>query len=188
MKVATGHNVNVHYKGTLSDGTVFDNSRARDQVLSFQVGSGRMISGFNDAVLGMTVGETKTVTIQPENAYGQRNENAVQNVPRAAFGEDFEFEIGGTVQGNGPMGPFLAKIVEVTDDSVLLDMNHPLAGETLNFEIELVSNDSGVAAVTGGTWSPKMKKAELLEFAKSKGLKVNTRTTKAQLIAALSGE
>lgn len=188
MKVKTGQNVKVHYKGTLADGTEFDNSRIRGQTLNFEIGSGLMISGFNDAVIGMAVGETKTVTLTPDNAYGFRNEQAVQNVPRAAFGEDFEFEIGGTVQGNGPRGPFLAKIVEVSEEDVLLDMNHPLAGETLNFEIELVSADTGTVKVSGGTWSPKMKKAELFEFAKSKGLKVNTRTTKAQLIAALSAE
>ena len=84
------------------------------------------------------------------------------------------------------MGPFLAKIIALHEDSVVLDMNHPLAGEDLTFEIELLSTDNGSVSVSGGTWSPKMKKAELLEFAKSKGLNVNTRTTKAQLIAALT--
>ena len=187
MKVTTGQNVNVHYKGTLADGTEFDNSRTRGQELNFDIGSGRMIGGFNDAVIGMSVGDTKSVTITPDNAYGYRNDEAVQKVPRAAFGEDFQFEIGGTVQGNGPSGPFLAKILQVSDSDVLLDMNHPLAGETLTFEIELVSVDNGSVSVSGGTWSPKMKKAELLEFARSKGLDVNTRTTKTQLIAALQG-
>ena len=85
------------------------------------------------------------------------------------------------------MGPFLAKILQVSDAEVLLDMNHPLAGETLTFEIELVSADNGSVSVSGGTWSPKMKKAELLEFARERGLNVNTRTTKTQLIAALQG-
>ena len=187
MKVTTGQNVNVHYRGILADGTEFDNSRARGQELNFDIGSGRMIGGFNDAIIGMSVGETKSVTINPENAYGYRNEEAVQQVPRTAFGEDFQFEIGGTVQGNGPMGPFLAKILQVSDTEVMLDMNHPLAGETLTFEIELVSADNGSVSVSGGTWSPKMKKAELLEFARERGLNVNTRTTKTQLIAALQG-
>ena len=82
MKVTTGQNVNVHYKGTLSDGTEFDNSRIRGQLLSFEVGSGRMIPGFNDAVVGMSVGEVKSVTIPPDNAYGPRNEQAVQPVPK----------------------------------------------------------------------------------------------------------
>jgi|TARA_R100001163_G_scaffold65027_1_gene60820 peptidylprolyl isomerase len=139
MKVTNGHNVSVHYVGTLTDGTEFDNSRARGQTVSFEIGSGRMISGFNDAVVGMTVGETKKVTLAPEQAYGVRNENALQNVPRDAFSEDFNFEIGGMIQGNGPRGPFLAKIHEVGDQEIILDMNHPLAGQELNFEIELVS-------------------------------------------------
>jgi len=187
MKVTNGQNVSVHYKGTLADGTEFDNSRVRGQTLSFQVGDGRMIRGFNDAVVGMAVGETKSVTLPAEKAYGPRNESAINKVPRTAFGEDFEFIIGGTVQGSGPRGNFLAKILQVTQDTVILDMNHPLAGETLSFEIEVVSLDAGTDT-SGGTWSPKMKKAELLEFAKGQGLDVTTRTTKAQLIAALSGQ
>ena len=141
MKVTNGHNVSVHYVGTLTDGTEFDNSRTRGQAVSFEIGSGRMISGFNDAVVGMAVGETKKVTLAPEQAYGTRNENALQNVPRDAFSEDFNFEIGGMIQGNGPRGPFLAKIHEVGDQEIILDMNHPLAGQELNFEIELVSVD-----------------------------------------------
>jgi peptidylprolyl isomerase len=139
MKVTNGHNVSVHYVGTLTDGTEFDNSRTRGQAVSFEIGSGRMISGFNDAVVGMTVGETKKVTLAPEQAYGTRNENALQNVPRDAFSEDFNFEVGGMIQGNGPRGPFLAKIHEVGEQEIILDMNHPLAGQELNFEIELVS-------------------------------------------------
>ena len=139
MKVTNGHNVSVHYVGTLTDGTEFDNSRSRGQAVSFEIGSGRMISGFNDAVVGMTVGETKKVTLAPEQAYGTRNEKALQNVPRDAFSEDFNFEVGGMIQGNGPRGPFLAKIHEVGDQEIILDMNHPLAGQELNFEIELVS-------------------------------------------------
>lgn len=139
MKVTNGHNVSVHYVGTLTDGTEFDNSRNRGAAVSFEIGSGRMISGFNDAVVGMTVGETKKVTLAPEQAYGTRNESALQNVPRDAFSEDFNFEIGGMIQGNGPRGPFLAKIHEVGDQEIILDMNHPLAGQELSFEIELVS-------------------------------------------------
>ena len=139
MKVATGHTVNVHYKGTFPDGTEFDNSRIRGETLSFEVGAGRMIRGFNDAVVGMKKGETKTVTLKPETAYGMPEKDAFQNVPKTAFGEDFTFEIGGMIKGNGPQGPFLAKIHEVQDDDVVFDFNHPLAGKELNFEIELVS-------------------------------------------------
>lgn len=182
MKVQNGHNVHVHYRGTLDDGTEFDNSKVRGSTLSFQVGSGKMIRGFDNALLGMTVGDSKKVALTPNDAYGSRNPDAFQTIPKIAFGEDFVFKLGETVQGNGPRGPFLAKIHEVRDSDVVLDFNHPLAGENLTFEIELVSIDGAAAAAT---WNKSMKKAELLEIAKQNGLKVNTKTTKAQLISAL---
>jgi peptidylprolyl isomerase len=182
MQVKNGSTVNVHYKGTLHDGTEFDNSHVRGETLSFQVGSGQMIRGFNDAVVGMSVGETKTVKLTPDQAYGPRNPEATQVVPKAAFGANFEFEIGGVIQGNGPSGPFLAKIQEVADSEVTLDLNHPLAGEALNFEIEVVSVD-GLKSYND--WSPSMKKAELYQIAKSRGLNVTTKFTKTKLVEAL---
>ena len=139
MKVTNGQNVSVHYRGTLSDGTEFDNSRVRGQTLDFQLGSGRLLTGFNDAIVGMAVGETKTVNLTADEAYGQPVEEAIQRVPRGAFADDFVFEQGATVQGNGPAGPFIAKIQDVDDDTVTLDLNHPLAGKDLTFEVELVS-------------------------------------------------
>ncbi len=140
MKVQNGHNVKVHYKGTLSDGTVFDNSYVRGTPLDFEVGSRKLIRGFSDALLGMSKGQTKNVTIPVEMAYGPVNPDAVQPVPRDAFAEEFEFEIGGTVQGNGPGGKFLARIHDIIEEeqTIVLDMNHPLAGKELNFEIELL--------------------------------------------------
>jgi peptidylprolyl isomerase len=138
MKVENGHNVKVHYKGTLTDGTEFDNSKTRGQTLDFEVGSPRLIQGFSNAVLGMTEGETKTISLPAESAYGPVDPHAFQDVPRTQFGEDFVFEIGGMIRGNGPQGPFMAKIHEIQDDNVVLDFNHPLAGKDLNFEIELV--------------------------------------------------
>ena len=102
-------------------------------------------------------------------------------MPKTAFPEDFEYLVGEVIQGNGPQGPFLAKIQEERENEVLLDFNHPLAGEDLDFEIELVSLDGGAT----NAWNPKMKKSELLEFAKEAGLSVNTKSTKAQIIEAL---
>ena len=139
MKTVTvGNNVAVHYVGTFEDGTEFDNSHTRGTTLDFTVGAGRMIKGFDQAVVGMTEGQTKTVSLTPDNAYGERVQEAVQTVP--AFGPDFKFELGETIQGNGPQGPFLAKIeaIEEAEQQVVLDMNHPLAGKTLNFKIEMV--------------------------------------------------
>ena len=134
MKAINGHNVSVHYRGTLNDGTEFDNSRSRGQPINFTLGSGKMIPGFNDAVVGMTVGETKTFTISPESAYGFRNEEAVQTVPRAAFGEDFPFEVGGVVQGNGPQGPFLAKIRELQEQDVVVILITRLLAKNFNLK------------------------------------------------------
>ena len=182
MKVTNGHNVKVHYKGTLADGTEFDNSYNRGNTLDFQVGDNRMIGGFNDALYGMQTGETKTFTLSPEEAYGPHNPEAKQAVPKEAFGPDFDFIVGGVIQGNGPRGPFLAKILEVTESDVTLDMNHPLAGKALTFEVEVISVE---ADVTLANWSASMKKAELLEVARSRGLGVNTKSTKAQIIQAL---
>jgi peptidylprolyl isomerase len=182
MKVQNGHNVSVHYRGTLTDGTEFDNSRTRGETLDFQVGAGGMIRGFVDAVVGMTVGETKSISIPPENAYGPKVPEAIQQVEASAFASIPDMEVGGLVQGNGPQGPFVAKVADITDTFVTLDLNHPLAGETLNFEIELVSN-TGTPTVSVNA---KMKKAELLEIAQSRGLSVTSRNTKAQILEALT--
>ena len=144
MQAKNGSMVNVHYKGTLKDGTEFDNSHTRGQTFSFQLGSGKVVPGFNDAVMGMAVGEKKQVTISPLDAYGPRLAEAEQVVPRASFGEEMVLEVGTMVQGRGPRGAFLAKVKDLEDETVTLDLNHPLAGEELSFEIELVSIDQSI--------------------------------------------
>ena len=139
MKVTNGNNVKVHYVGLLSDGTEFDNSHNRGSTLDFEVGSNQLLEGFNNALLGMAEGETKTITIKSEDAYGDRDPEAVAVVPREAFPEEYEFEVGQQVQGTAPDGsPVLAKITNFEEDNVTLDVNHPLAGEDLTFEVELV--------------------------------------------------
>ena len=198
MKVQMGHTVSVHYTGTLQDGTEFDNSRLRGVPLQFQLGADDMIPGFVDAILGMSVGQSKQVTLQPADAYGHRDPDARQAVPRGVFPPDFEFEVGGTVQGNGPKGKFLASIEDFDDEEVILDLNHPLAGEHLTFNVELVSIDTAEdiaqddpyaeQEIVMSDWNAKMRKAELLQVAKSRGLPVNTRSTKAQIIEALQAQ
>jgi len=198
MKVETGHIVSVHYTGTLQDGTEFDNSRLRDRPFVFQVGVTDMIPGFVDAIIGMSVGDTRSVTLQPSDAYGHRDPDAMQAVPRAAFGPDFELEIGGAVQGNGPQGKFLATIEDFDDEQVVLDLNHPLAGEHLTFNIELLDiqveqeqqeeQEEEEEQIVMTDWNVSMRKAELLQVAKSLGLPVNTRSTKAQIIEALQAQ
>ena len=185
MKVEYGHNVKVHYRGTFADGTEFDNSRTRNKTLDFEVGTPNLIKGFNNAVLGLTEGEKRTVNLTADEAYGQVNPDAFQNVPKVQFGEDFVFAVGVPVLGNGPQGTFRATIHEVRDSDVVLNFNHPLAGKDLTFEVEVISVEAGNTPQMAN-WNTKMKKAELFEIAKSQGLSVNTRSTKAQIIEALS--
>ena len=186
MKVENGSNVKVHYKGTLKDGSIFDDSRVRGKPLSFTIGSGHMLKKFNDTVAEMSVGDSTQITIEPEEAYGYYDSNALNAVPKERFGPDFEFKKGAIVRGDGPYGPFVAKIHEIEEERVILDFNHPLAGEQLNFEIELLEVEAGTVPV--GNWSASMKKAELLDIARQQGLDVNTRSTKAQIVEALSAQ
>ncbi len=135
----SGDTVSVHYTGTLEDGTVFDSSEGRAP-LSFTVGSGQLIRGFDAAVVGMSVGETRTVTIVAEDAYGDHDERLVHGVERAAFPPDLELEVGRALSVRGPGDqPMRLTIVEIEDDEVTLDGNHPLAGEDLTFKISLVT-------------------------------------------------
>lgn len=139
MKVEKGNNVKVHYTGTLEDGQEFDSSRKRGETLNFAVGTGQMIAGFDAAVEGMEVGEVKDITLDPTQAYGERKDEAVMPVNRKNFPEDFKVEIGGMVQGQTEQGmPIQATIVGEDEENLILDMNHPLAGKSLNFNIELV--------------------------------------------------
>ena len=138
--VQSGQTVSVHYRGTLDDGSEFDNSRNRGEAMQVEVGSGQLIAGFDAALLGMTVGEVKNIHLGVEDAYGPVQEAAVQEAPKNLFPPDFVFKTGEMVQGTAPTGqPIMAMIVEEKESTVVLDMNHPLAGKDLNFEIELMS-------------------------------------------------
>lgn len=133
-----GDTVKIHYTGKLRDGTVFDSSAGRDP-LSFTIGSGQVIPGFEEAVIGMAIEEKKNVTIPPEKAYGPRNEEMVINVPRSQMPPDINPETGQRLQMQGPNAQkIIVEITEVTDDSITLDANPPLAGKDLVFDIELV--------------------------------------------------
>jgi peptidylprolyl isomerase len=135
----SGDNVNVHYTGTLDDGTVFDSSHYRGTTLNFTVGGGNTIAGFDNAVEGMQKDETKSVTIPFNQAYGPRLDELVQVVPKTFFPEDFEFVPGAAIQGISQEGyDVFAKLVEEQSDGYKLDFNHPLAGMDLTFEITLV--------------------------------------------------
>ena len=142
LQVENGNTVSVHYRGTLNDGTEFDSSHSRGETLSFQVGAGQMISGFDAALPGMSVGETKNITLSPDQAYGNLIPEAITDVPKSAFPEGYNFKVDELVHGQNDMGqPVRGTINEVKEDVVTVDFNHPMAGKDLNFEIELVSID-----------------------------------------------
>lgn len=134
-----GHAVTIHYTGKLSDGTIFDSSQGKEP-LPFSIGSGQVIPGFEEAVIGMAIGDKKTVTIPPDKAYGERNEQLVITVPRDQVPSDINPQVGLQLQVmNQDQQPMVVQIIEVTDEKVVLDANPPLAGRNLTFDIELVS-------------------------------------------------
>lgn len=136
--VKNGDTVKVHYQGTLDDGTVFDSSHERDP-LSFTLGQGEIIPGFENAVQGMNQGDSKNVSIPPDEAYGQRQEDNMLQVNQSDIPEEINPEKGMVLQVKTQDGQSRnVTVAEVTDETVTLDGNHPLAGENLNFEINLV--------------------------------------------------
>ncbi len=138
-EVKNGDKIKVHYHGRLEDGTTFDSSEGREP-LEFEVGSGQVIPGFDNGVLGMTPGQKKTITIPVEEAYGPVQEDMYMEFPRERFPADMVPEVGMSLNmsnGSGQTMPVV--IAEVQDEVVILDANHPLAGEVLIFDLELVS-------------------------------------------------
>lgn len=137
-KVKKGDTIRVHYTGKLEDGQEFDSSLKRDP-LQFEVGTGSMIKGFENAVLDLRPGDKKTVTIVPEEAYGERDENLLIKMPKKSVPEGVTPEVGMRLQIANKQGQAVPVVVtEVLDDSLRLDANHPLAGKTLVFDIEVV--------------------------------------------------
>ena len=133
-----GDTVRIHYTGTLDNGSQFDSSSGRDPI-EFTLGSQSVIPGFETGVTGMQVGEQKTIHIPADEAYGQRNENLVEDVPLQQFPEDLQLQVGMHLQAQGPNGEsFNVVVTALGEESATLDGNHPLAGEALNFELELV--------------------------------------------------
>jgi peptidylprolyl isomerase len=133
-----GDKVKVHYHGKLTNGETFDSSAGREP-LEFEVGSGSVIKGFDEGVSGMRVGEKKTINIPVDEAYGERSEDMLIEFPKDRFPKDMEIKEGMQLMMSNGTGQNIPVIVtEVKDDAVILDANHPLAGEELIFDIELV--------------------------------------------------
>lgn len=138
MPIKDGDKVKVHYRGTLADGSEFDSSYGRTP-LEFTLGQGMLIPGFEKAVIGLEKGGKVTVNIPPAEAYGEHDPLQIIPVALEQFPKDMELEPGMVIQLQAPDGSVIDSIViEITDGEVKLDANHPLAGETLTFEIEVV--------------------------------------------------
>jgi peptidylprolyl isomerase len=137
-KVENGIFVSVDYKGTLENGQVFDTSQGR-QPLEIQMGAGQLIKGFETELMGMALNEKKVFTLTPEDAYGQRDESLTQSFPRSEVPPGMNPQVGMTIGLTTPEGRQVpAQIVHLDDDKLTMDLNHPLAGESLTFEIEVV--------------------------------------------------
>ena len=146
--VKAGDKVKIMYKGTLEDGSVFDSTQS-DRPFEFVAGVGSVIPGFDQAVTGMKLNEKKQVTIKAAEAYGPRNENMFRKFPHSFFPADMSPKLEMVISLQGPNGrEFPGKITEITADSVTVDLNHPLAGKDLTFEIELVGIETPPPADT----------------------------------------
>jgi FKBP-type peptidyl-prolyl cis-trans isomerase 2 len=143
MAVKKGDKVKVEYTGTFEDGEVFDSSEKHGAPLEFEVGAGKMIKGFDEAVLGMEKDEEKEIKLQPAEAYGNASPEMIQKFPRDQFPKDHEPKPGMMLMLKAPNGAQMpASIKEVSDKEITLDMNHPMAGKVLNFKIKLIGVSS----------------------------------------------
>ena len=138
MTAKANDTVKVHYKGTLKDGQVFDSSEGKDP-LEFTLGSGQVIPGFDKGIQGMEINESKTINIPCAEAYGEVREELIQEVPKAQLPEEINPEVGLQLASRTPDGKQIPLVVtEVKEESIVVDANHPLAGQDLIFEVTLV--------------------------------------------------
>lgn len=136
-KITQNSTVTVNYTGKLEDGTIFDTSLVEGrEPLKAKLGEGQLIPGFESGLIDMGVGENKTIEIEPTEAYGEYNEGLVVEVAKNQVPENVE--VGMMLQTFGPMGPSIVKVLEIKDEVVLIDANHPLAGKKLIFDLEVV--------------------------------------------------
>lgn len=137
-KIQNGDVVTVHYTGKLEDGSIFDSSLGEGrEPITVKLGEGTLIKGFEDGLIGMEVGDKKSVSISPDEAYGYRNEAMVSEVVKSQVPESVE--AGHMLQAMTPTGPVNVRVVEVKEDVVIIDANHPLVDKTLIFDLEVVS-------------------------------------------------
>ena len=143
MPIKEGYHVKVEYTGTLEDGTLFDSTDEQGSPLEFQVGASQVIEGFEKAIVAMELNEEKEITLKPEDAYGDRKDDMVRDIPKENMPAD-ELEEGMTLMATLPTGMQVpVTVVKITDDNVKIDMNHPLAGKALNFKLKVVEIKEG---------------------------------------------
>lgn len=137
MEVSEKKVITIHYKGTLADGTVFDTSEGKEP-LEFIYGIGMIIPGLEEGLEGLKEGDKKTVEVPADKAYGKRQEEAMQEVPKSQFPEDIELKEGLQLAAQGPQGTIPVTVLEVGEENVKVDFNHPLAGKDLTFDVEVL--------------------------------------------------
>jgi FKBP-type peptidyl-prolyl cis-trans isomerase 2 len=137
-KATNGKTVKVHYTGKLENGDIFDSSREREP-LEFTIGQGQMIPGFEKGIMDMAVGDKKTIVLPPEEAYGEYNEELTMPYKRSDLPADLVPQVGMTLQFQSQQGQvFYVTVIKVTDDEIVVDANHQLAGKTLTFDVEMM--------------------------------------------------
>ncbi len=170
MIIADKSFVAIDYKLTLGTGEEIDKSQ-EGQPLEFITGTGHIIPGLEKAIIGMATGESTTITVQPDEGYGPVNEELFQEIPKDQFPDTEDIQPGMTFQAQGPQGPIMVSVTAVTDDIVSVDMNHPLAGKELTFDIhianvreasaeEIAQPSSGCGCGCGGSEDQKKDKSE----------------------------
>jgi len=151
MKISSGTIVSIHYTLTGDDGQIIDSSQGQDP-LQYEQGAGNIIPGLEKALEGHSSGEDVQVTLEPEDAYGQRNDSMVQSVPRETFKDVDRVEPGMQFRVETEQGPMVVQVKDVAEENVVLDFNHPLAGERLHFDVNIMEvNDK-----EGGDDTPKI--------------------------------
>lgn len=139
MIVKENSNVTVHYIGTLENGDEFDNSYKKGTPLSFKIGAGKVLKGFESPLVGKEMGDRVEISLSAKDAYGEINENAISEVEMDKIPDNVKMEVGGFIRGKTQSGhDLIAKVLEIKENSYILDLNHPLAGKDLKFNIEIL--------------------------------------------------
>lgn len=153
MKIAEKKFVAIKYRLALEDGQEVDSS-PEGRPLGFITGAGQIIPGLENALTGKALGENAKVTVEPEDAYGPVDHDLIRDIPKDRFPEDPAIAPGSVFQAQGPRGPIMLTVVKVNDDTLTVDMNHPLAGKRLFFDVDIVEvrepNAEEIASLSGG--------------------------------------